>query len=81
MDQLSQELLLKHTGQLQNPDDSIRLLGRTLQRTADGMHLFEPPDYYHKIFEEYNLQNAKSVNAPGVSSLKPDDYVELLPPE
>ena len=78
MDQLSQELLLKHTGQLQNPGDNIRLLGRTLQRTTDGIHIFETPDYYEKIFEEYNLQNSRSVNAPGISSLKPDESVELL---
>ena len=45
------------------------------------MDLYELPEYYDSTLEEYGLQEASSVNAPGTSTLNAEDYVELLSTE
>ena len=49
-----------------------------LQRSSDGIMIYKAAEYYTPIFEDSGLQTANSVNAPGTSSLRPDDSVELL---
>ena len=75
MGDISKSLLLQHTGQLHDTSDTINMIGRMLQRSSDGIMIYESVDYYVPIFEDYGLQRANSVNAPRTSSLRPDDSV------
>ena len=73
MRDISKELLLNHSGQLHEPGDTVNMLGRMLHRISDGVMIYESVDYYMPIFEDYGIQIASSVSAPGTSSLRPDD--------
>ena len=81
MSDISKELLSRHTGPLHHARGTVKMLGRMLQRSSDGIMIYESAEYYTSIFEDYGLQKANSVNAPGTSSLRPNDSVELLSSE
>ena len=78
MSDISNGLFVTHSGQLHEPGGTVSMLGMMLQRSIDGTMIYEVVDYYIPTFEDYGLQRANSVNAPGTSSLRPDVSVELL---
>ena len=53
----------------------------SLHRTREGLDMYELPEYYDSILEEYTHQKANSVNALGTSTLTVDDSVEPLSSE
>ena len=75
---ISKDLLLKHTGQLHDTGDTVNMLGMMLQRRSDGIMIYESAEYYTPIVQDNGLHKANSVNAPGTSTPRPDDSVELL---
>ena len=68
----------RDTRQIHEPGNAVNMLGSMLQRSSDGIMIYESADYDTPIFEGYGLHIANSVNAPRTSSLRPDDSVELL---
>ena len=52
MSDISKGLLLKHTGQLHDTSDTVTMLGGMLQRSNDGIMIYELADYYTPIFED-----------------------------
>ena len=46
MSDISKELLLKYTGQLHDASDTVKMLGRMLQRSSDVIMIYESLDYY-----------------------------------
>ena len=54
------------------------MLGRMLQRSSDGVMIYESAEYHKPVRADYGQYEAKSVSAPSTSSIRPYDPVELL---
>ena len=70
---LSQHLLLKETGDLNQEGATITFLGRTLRRAGDSVLFLVEESYYSKMFDEAGINPNRSATTPGT---KPKDVVE-----
>ena len=52
MSDISNGLLLMHTGQLHDTGDTVTMLGGMQQSSNDGIMIYESADYYTPIFED-----------------------------
>lgn len=56
--------LLKETGTLNNGRDTVRVLGRHLERSGGTAFIFENMEYYLNLLKEFQMENCREAPAP-----------------
>ena len=71
IEDLSQDLLVKVTGQL-SVGNSVTFLGRQIKRTYDAIELYMPDTYVDSMLKELSMENCKPALTPGGTSKNKD---------
>ena len=77
---MRKELLLKIAGRL-GEGQEVHFLGRDIRRTSEAIELSMSPTFVEKILETLEVQDCRSVTAPGVDTLKKATDSEQVSPQ